>query len=148
MPVEIAFMAPEHLDDVSRIEQASFALPWSRDSFFNEITDNMHAAYIVALLPGPSRVVGYAGMWMVINQAHITTLAVDPAHRRKNIGSLLLGRLMREAFLKGARLMFLEVRDSNVDAKRLYEKFSFKICGRRKQYYCDEDALVMSRPIM
>ncbi len=148
LPVEIVFMAPEHLDHVIRIEQVSFTLPWSRESFLGEIQANDHATYVVALRPGSSQVLGYAGMWLVLNEAHITTLAVDPQHRRKNIASLLLGRLMREAFLKGGRIMFLEVRDSNTDARKLYEKFRFKIRGRRKQYYSDEDALVMSRPLM
>ncbi len=145
LPVEIVSMTSEHLNDVTRIEEASFTLPWSRDSFQNEIATNRQATYFVAVLPGTSRVLGYAGMWVVLSEAHITTLAVDPAFRRQQIGSILLSSLMHEAFFKGARRMFLEVRDSNACAKKMYEKFSFTIAGRRKQYYCDEDALVMSR---
>ncbi len=146
-PVEIEIMTLEHLADVVRIEQASFSSPWSQDSFLNEITSNLHAAYFVARPAGQAAVVGYAGMWLVLNEAHITTLAVDPVCRRQQIGSLLLDRLMREAFLQGARFIFLEVRDSNTCAQGMYEKFSFTVRGRRKRYYRDEDALVMSRAI-
>ncbi len=141
-------MAPEHLNDVFRIEQASFALPWSRESFLSEITDNIYATYVVAMMPGNQEVVGYAGMWVIFTEAHITTLAVDSSHRRKYIGSLLLSRLLREAFLRGARFMILEVRNSNSHAKKLYEKYCFQVQGIKKQYYHDEDAVVMSRPIM
>ncbi len=146
-PVEITFMALEHLPDVVRIEQASFSSPWSRDSFLNEITGNPHAAYFIARPVGQSAVVGYAGIWMVLHGAHITTLAVDPVYRRQQIGSMLLDRLMREAFLQGARSIFLEVRNSNTCAQGMYEKFCFTVRGRRARYYCDEDALVMSRTI-
>ncbi len=145
--IEIDAMTPEHLPDVVRIEQASFSAPWSRDSFLNELTSNLHAAYCVARPAGQSAVVGYAGMWVVFNEAHITTLAVDPVWRRQQIGSMLLDRLMRKAFLQGARFIFLEVRDSNTCAQGMYEKFSFTVRGRRKRYYRDEDALVMSRII-
>src|SRR5690606_485299 len=103
--------------------------------------DNGFASYYVALYN--KEVVGYAGIWVVLEEAHITTLAVSPKWQGKGIGKALLQHLINEADSKGAVRMTLEVRVSNLKAQELYKKFGFVVCGRRPKYYRDEDALIM-----
>jgi ribosomal-protein-alanine N-acetyltransferase len=136
-------MSVDDLDDVLDIEQSSFSFPWSRSSFYGEIQKNNFAYYIVARPRGEHRVIGYGGLWVVCDEGHITTLAVHPFYRKTGAGSFMLDHLLKKAREKGARRVFLEVRDSNLAARHLYEKFCFKIIGRRKNYYLDEDALIM-----
>ena len=117
MEVSFAEMTCDHLDEVLAIEQASFPTPWSRYAFTYELLENEFAHYIVALAGG--RVVGYAGMWIVLDEAHVTNVAVHPEFRRRCIGRRLMQELMRRAALLGARRMTLEVRTSNRAARRL-----------------------------
>ena len=140
------------LDDVpavAAIDRASFTLPWSEASFRSDLTANPAATLIVAERPGGNGgpVAGYAGYWLVIDEAHLSTLAVDPGQRRRGIGQELLEEAMRHAVRQGAQMMTLEVRVSNEPARRLYEKLGFRIVGRRRRYYKDnlEDALLMTR---
>lgn len=130
-----------HVDAVSEIEKQVFPTPWTKYAFINEIIDNSFASYYVALHHG--EVIGYAGIWVVLDEAHITTLAVSPKWQGKGIGKALLQHLINEADGKGAVRMTLEVRVSNLKAQELYKKFGFKICGRRPKYYRDEDAFIM-----
>jgi len=140
------------LDDipaVAAIDRASFPLPWSEGSFRSDLTANPAAYLIVAERPtgNGEPIAGYAGYWLVIDEAHLSTLAVDPERRRRGIGQELLEEAMRQAARQGAQLMTLEVRVSNEAAQRLYEKLGFRIVGRRRRYYKDnlEDALLMTR---
>ncbi|MEW5920272.1 MAG: ribosomal protein S18-alanine N-acetyltransferase [Bacillota bacterium] len=142
---KIRNMTTDDLDQVMEIEKSSFPLPWSRGSFEKELRDNNYACYLVAHTGENGKITGYAGCWVLFDEAHITTLAVHPLYRRTGTGSVLLTSLMELAYERGARQVFLEVRDSNEAARNLYEKFGFKIRGIRKKYYLDEDALVMAR---
>lgn len=95
--------------------------------------------------PSPRSIVGYGGLWLTVDDAHITTIAVDPAYRGKGVGELLLNALIDHAFELGARQITLEVRVSNTVAQRLYLKYGFQPAGTRTRYYTDngEDALIM-----
>ncbi len=137
-------MTLEDVDDVQEIEKGCFSIPWSRDAFEKEVTENKCARYLVAELSG--RVVAYAGMWLVIDEAHITNIAVLPGHRGKGYGELITRSLMQLAADVGMRWMTLEVRRSNSAAQELYHKVGFFDVGYRKRYYDDnrEDALIMA----
>ena len=108
-----------------------------------EIQQNDFALYIVAVYDGA--VIGYGGMWLIFNEAHITNVAVRPDLRGKNIGKALMLEIIRQAVLRGADSMTLEVRPSNKIARRLYQGLGFKERGVRKHYYADtnEDAIIM-----
>ena len=141
-------MQTEHLDAVYAIECASFAIPWSKESLLREITENEHSIYVVAILFEAFRypeVVGYAGMWRVAGEGHITNLAVKERHRKKGIASMILARLDELARQHNVSALTLEVRVGNTAAQSLYTKHGFAIEGRRKGYYADtgEDAYIM-----
>ena len=138
---------PMHVDDlpaVHEIEKKSFTTPWPPHAYRSELESNDLAHYVCAWTGG--RIVAYAGMWLVVDEAHITTFAVDPPWRRRRIGDRLLMALLDVAITRGARDATLEVRVSNVGARRLYEKYGFRPVGIRPRYYSDdyEDALVMT----
>lgn len=143
MEVTFGEMRPEHLNQVEAIEKASFPTPWSRSSFAFEITQNNFAFYVVAA--AEEEVLGYGGMWLILDEAHITNLAVHPEHRGKRIGRALMMELMRRAVMMGITRMTLEVRPSNLAARRLYKSLGFEERGLRKRYYTDtkEDAIIM-----
>lgn len=134
-----------HVEAVARIEKECFPIPWPRETLEFEVLYNDLAEYIVAL-DGP-RVVGYGGMWMVLDEAHITNIAVTPLYRRRGIGRMLIHGLARRAVALGANRMALEVRPSNEPARNLYRSLGFTNCGRRRGYYQDnnEDAIIMWR---
>lgn len=134
-------MTVDQLEAVVRIEAESFPQPWSLQSFRSELDNNRLAAYLAARMDG--RLVGYGGVWVILDDAHITTLAVDSRYRRLGIATGLLKALIRRAVEMGAKRMSLEVRPSNTAARRLYEKFGFTVKGVRKHYYFNEDGLVM-----
>ena len=138
--VSIREMADGDLPEVLALERLVYSQPWSEALFAEELRQPSRE-YVVAEVGGA--VVGYAGMLIVDQDAHVTTIAVDPAGRRQRIGSRLMLALVDRALAAGARHMTLEVRMSNVDAQRLYERFDFTPVGKRKNYYRDEDALVM-----
>jgi ribosomal-protein-alanine N-acetyltransferase len=147
--VTLRAMTPDDVAAVAAIDRRSFALPWSEVSFRSDLTANAAAHLIVAEAASAAgrRVVGYAGYWLVIDEAHLSTLAVDPEVRRRGIGERILREAMRHAARAGAAMMTLEVRVSNEPARRLYEKFGFQVVGRRPHYYQDnlEDAILMTR---
>ncbi|WP_428910571.1 ribosomal protein S18-alanine N-acetyltransferase [Niallia sp. Krafla_26] len=136
-------MEMEDLDQIMIIEHESFTIPWSKEAFYNELTKNNHALYIVAVVG--EQVVGYCGVWLVLDEAHVTNIAILPQYRGKKIGESLMGTVIETVKERGARTMTLEVRASNVIAQSLYRKFGFQTGGLRKGYYSDnhEDALVM-----
>jgi len=131
------------LDDIMVIEHQSFTLPWSKEAFYRELTENPYAYYIVADIDGTA--IGYGGVWIVIDEAHITNIAVLTDYRGQKIGETLLTQLQNLARQHGAKTMTLEVRVSNIVAQNLYRKLGFQNGGIRKGYYTDnnEDALVM-----
>jgi ribosomal-protein-alanine N-acetyltransferase len=142
-----AVVAPMEIADVpavQAIERASFSAPWPPDAYLTELRTNRMAHYLVVRI-GPE-VVGYAGLWMMVDEAHVTTFAVHPDHRRQGLGERLLLALIDIALERGASEATLEVRLSNLAARRLYEKFGFRPVGIRPRYYTDdnEDALIMT----
>jgi ribosomal-protein-alanine N-acetyltransferase len=142
--VSIEPMGLDDLPTVQAIEEASFTTPWPPHAYRSEIETNRLAQYIVARVGG--EVVAYAGMWMMVDEAHITTFAVHPRWRRQRIGERLLLTLLDLARGRRAREATLEVRLSNLPARRLYEKYGFRPVGLRPRYYSDdnEDALIMT----
>jgi ribosomal-protein-alanine N-acetyltransferase len=140
---------PMRLEDVAavhEIERLSFRTPWPAYAFEQELKGNRLAHYVVAR--AGDNVVGFAGIWMMVDEAHITTFSVHPEWRRQQIGRQLLLSLVELSVTIGARRMTLEVRASNESAQRLYRSFGFEVAGRRPGYYTDdgEDALVMTTP--
>jgi len=142
--VSIEPMGLDDLPTVQAIEEASFTTPWPPHAYRSEIESNRLAQYIVARVGG--QVVAYAGMWMMVDEAHVTTFAVHPRWRRQRIGERLLLTLLDLARGRRAREATLEVRLSNLAARRLYEKYGFRPVGLRPRYYSDdnEDALIMT----
>ena len=141
-------MTLEDLPEVLQIDRLSFPLPWSERSYRFELTENPASHMLVAVShdEGTPRVVGYAGFWMLVDEAHISTLAIHPDYRRLGLGAELLRRVLGDAARSGADMATLEVRVSNQAAVNLYHKFGFQIVGRRVRYYRDngEDALLMT----
>ncbi|MCK8485761.1 ribosomal protein S18-alanine N-acetyltransferase [Paenibacillus sp. MBLB2552] len=131
------------LPDVMVIEHESFSLPWSEEAFHNELTHNHFARYQIMEMGG--KPIGYAGMWTILDEAHITNIAVRSAYRGRHLGEQLLSRMMDWAAELGMVRMTLEVRVSNTVARALYEKMGFAPAGVRKGYYSDnhEDAIIM-----
>jgi len=142
-PVEIADMTLDDVDAVQEVERASFPVPWPANAFRHELTQNRNARYVVAR--SGDRIVGYGGLWLMVDEAHITTFAVHPDQRRQRIGERLLQRLFEVAAAMNAEWLTLEVRASNLGAQKLYEKYGFRRAGVRRRYYSDnnEDALIM-----
>lgn len=141
--VTIRLMTIEDIDAVHFVELQSFNVPWTKESFYNEVVHNMFATYLVAEIDG--QIVGYCGLWVIIDEAQITNIAVLPAYRGNKIGEHLLRRARSIAKKRGALKLSLEVRVSNHVAQGLYKKLGFESGGIRKNYYTDnlEDALVM-----
>ncbi|MDO8682298.1 MAG: ribosomal protein S18-alanine N-acetyltransferase [Armatimonadota bacterium] len=127
---------------VMEIEKQCFATPWHESAYLTELS-NRSAYYIVAKIGG--RVVGYAGLWIIMEESHITTIGVDPLERGKKIGEQLLVAMLEEAMDRGARRVTLEVRESNTVAQNLYRKYGFTPAAIRRGYYTDnnENAIVM-----
>ena len=132
----------EHIEDILKIENACFAIPWSRASLEKELSNKM-AVYFVAL--EDDKVVGYGGMWHVITEGYITNIAVDKDYRRRHIADAIVKKLIEYAVEKEMIGVSLEVRVSNASAISLYKKNGFVLEGVRKEYYDDnkEDAYIM-----
>ena len=141
--IELAPMRRRHLRHVLRIEAEVYPRPWSFSLFLSELALKTSRAYVVARYD--EEVVGYAGLMMALDDAHVTTLAVDPGWHRRHIAKRLLLHLADLAVERGAAHMTLEVRVGNSEAQNLYRQFGFRPAGIRKGYYAEtnEDALVM-----
>lgn len=180
LPFYLDRMTVNDLDEVAEVEREAFSLPWPSSAYRRELRENRMAHYLVvrrgtpspvepqpkrpfpfSLLPQPPRppappgarpnVIGHGGLWMMLDEAHITTIAVRHAYRSQGIGELLLTGLIDHAYEMNARWVTLEVRVSNVVAQNLYRKYGFRQTGIRPKYYSDnhEDAYVMATdPIM
>ena len=142
--IRVEPMAIADLPSVHAIERASFFVPWPDDAYRNELSTNRLATYVVAR--ADDEIVGFGGLWVMVDEAHITTFAVDPRWRRRGIGEWMLLALLDRAVERRAREATLEVRLSNMPARRLYEKYGFRPVGIRPRYYSDngEDALIMT----
>ncbi len=171
-------MQPDDVPRVQQIERQSFSTPWTAATYLRELRSPSHARYLVARAsryrPAPTApaeprrhwltqffsfsapptaqspypVVGYAGIWLSLDEAHITTIASAPEVRRRGVGELLLNGLIDLGLDLGARFLTLEVRLGNIGAQQLYLKYGFEVRGRRPRYYTDnnEDALIMWTP--
>ena len=140
--VSVEPMRVPDLEAVQAVDRRCFPMPWQAVAYVTELS-NRAAAYFVARKGG--NIVGYGGVWVVGEEAHITTLAVDALYRRRRIGERLVLALMEEAVIKGANHCTLEVREGNRSALALYRKFGFRDAALRKSYYTDngENAIVM-----
>jgi ribosomal-protein-alanine N-acetyltransferase len=146
VPLVVGPMRMADVAAVLEIERLSFSAPWPAFAFEQELTANRLAHYRVARLG--DRVVAFGGIWLMVDEAHITTFGVHPEHRRRGVGRRLLLELADVALELGSARMTLEVRISNEPAQALYRSFGFVEGGRRVAYYSDdgEDALVMTTP--
>ncbi len=136
-------MCSEDIDDVMKVDMASFTAPWPYEIYEQEVNHNNHAHYFV--IKESKKVIGYVGLWIVEDDAQITNIALLPEFRGYKIGEKLFGFAMQYAIQQGANRLSLEVRVSNIVAQKLYRKFGLVPGGIRKKYYPDngEDALVM-----
>jgi [ribosomal protein S18]-alanine N-acetyltransferase len=136
-------MELKDISEVMAVELASFATPWQEEIFSQEITKNQHAHYYVLEING--KIIGYAGMWIVLDDAQITNIAILPGYRGNKLGEKLFRFVLQRAISMGITRLSLEVRTSNIVAQKLYRKFGLVPGGIRKNYYTDnnEDAIVM-----
>ena len=142
--MNIRRMTIDDLAQVVAIDKASFSLPWPERSFRFEISDNSASRAWVAEEDG--KVVGAIVAWLLVDEAHIATIATHPDFRRQGIASKLLSHALRMMMNEGALTSVLEVRESNLAAQEMYRKFGFEESGRRPRYYKDnsEDAILMA----
>jgi len=141
-PITMRRMNEFDIDNVLIVEEQSFTLPWSRAGFVGEMKNEL-AHYLVMVHQG--RIIGYAGMWIIVDEAHVTNVAILPEYRGRKLGERLMSALIKHAKDRGALCMTLEARPSNTVALGLYAKFGFISRGIRRNYYSDtqEDALIM-----
>ena len=147
-PLVVEPMRMADVPTVHEIERLSFSTPWPAHAFEQELTGNRMARYLVAR--AVERVVGFGGIWLMVDEAHITTFGVHPEWRRRGVGRQLLLALVQLSVDMRASRMTLEVRAGNHAAQELYRRFGFIVAGRRARYYTDdgEDALVMTTPAL
>lgn len=141
--VYIRLMTQDDLSDVIHIEKSSFSAPWTKEILHQELHHNDYAHYFVLLYE--EKIVGYAGLWIVIDDAQVTTIAIHPKYRRKGLGEMLFRYLLNYAISQRVKRFSLEVRISNIAAQKLYRKHGLVPGGVRKNYYENnqEDALIM-----
>ena len=141
--LEILPMTEEHIEQVLQVEEACFSIPWTREDFQREMKENKMAIYRIAVLD--DKIVGYAGMWHVVTEGHITNVAVLEQYRRRGVAKALMEEIINIAQQKQMIGITLEVRISNIAAQKLYTKSCFRPEGFRKNYYQDtqEDAVIM-----
>lgn len=137
-------MTLDDIEEVIRLDHASFSLPWPESSFRFEIDKNEYSRCWVALLD--NKIVGMVVAWLIMDEIHIATFAVDPAYRRNGIAQKLLAHTLVDGLKSGGKVGFLEVREGNLPARNLYQKFGFADVGLRKNYYQDngENAVLMN----
>lgn len=146
------WMQVRDVAQVMPIEKASFPAPWPMSAYRYELKKNDLSSYLVLRendsQTAEARVVAYGGFWLILDEAHISTLAVDPADRGLGLGEWMLVIVVETAKLRGADELTLEVRVSNKVAQQLYRKYGFRQVGLRRAYYRDngEDALIMTTP--
>ena len=142
--VKIRPMQKTDVDDVIEIEKLAYGNHhWSKDSFMSELSNDL--AHYFSVLNEKNELIAYCGTWRILEEAHITNIAVSPDYRRNHIGEALLKTIIDDCYKNMVKFITLEVRVSNTPAISLYEKYGFKSLGTRKGYYQDnnEDALIM-----
>jgi ribosomal-protein-alanine N-acetyltransferase len=146
--IRIEPMIVADIPDVHDIERASFPIPWPVYAFRQELETNRMARYLV--VRAGDETVAYAGIWLMVDEAHVTTFAVMPNWRRRGIGGRLMLAVLSLAEQVGASVATLEVRLSNIAARNLYQRFGFRPVGVRPRYYSDnaEDALIMTTDLL
>ena len=151
---EIRPMTLADLDAIMQIERQAFKRPWSRHMYLVDLQQNKMASYLVVYLPGSEddsvpQVLAYGGFWLMVEQAHIATVASHPDWRGCGLGQFLMLGLLERAMARGAVTSTLEVRVGNLAARTLYEKLGYELRGTRRRYYEDgEDALIMTTPAL
>ena len=137
-------LKPQYLDSLTELEKTCFSVPWSRKLFENDIS-NKNAYYVLAVLNG--KVIGYCGLYKVLDEADITNIAVHPEFRRQGLAGRILENIIKHCELNKIAKITLEVRKSNINAINLYTKKGFIVVGERKNYYSDnhETAILMTR---
>lgn len=142
----ISMMLASDMAEVMAVERASYAAGWPPTAFERELTQNAMARYLVLRQSGKSPVIGFAGLWLMVDEAHVVTVAVMPELRRGGYGRALVHGLAIVAIDHGMSLATLEVRSSNEAARTLYRAYGFHEVGERKRYYADnqEDAIIMT----
>ncbi len=143
--IEYVPMEVKHADGVTFVDEESFSVPWRKEDFICEAKKGDKAIYYVAIDTEKDMVVGYAGMWHIINEGHITNVAVLHDYRRQGIGDCFMEKLIAVANEREMIGITLEVRMNNTAAQKLYHKYGFRSEGIRKNYYADtkEDAVIM-----
>lgn len=141
--VNIRPMELDDLDQVTQIEKKSFQTPWSKVLYHKELVENHFAHYFV--IENCYQIIGFCGVWLVLDEAQVTNIAIDPIYRGQGYGKMLFQYMLSKAMLNGAKSLSLEVRKTNKAAQALYERFGLEKAGIRKNYYTDnnEDAIVM-----
>ena len=141
-PITLRRMNELDIDGVLAVEEQSFTTPWSREGFVTEMKNEL-SYYLIMSHAG--KIIGYAGMWLIVDEAHVTNVAIVPGYRGQKLGEKLMAALIECAKERGALSMTLEVRATNTVAQGLYAKFGFISQGIRRKYYTDtqEDALIM-----
>ncbi|WP_017473312.1 ribosomal protein S18-alanine N-acetyltransferase [Amphibacillus jilinensis] len=141
--VNIRPMELDDLDQVTQIEKKSFQTPWSKVLYRKELFENHFAHYFV--IENCYQIIGFCGVWLVLDEAQVTNIAIDPIYRGQGYGKMLFQYMLSKAMLNGAKSLSLEVRKTNKAAQALYERFGLEKAGIRKNYYTDnnEDAIVM-----
>ncbi|MBR6700900.1 MAG: ribosomal protein S18-alanine N-acetyltransferase [Firmicutes bacterium] len=139
-------MTSDDIEEVLMIEEACFKDPWSKEAFESEMSGLNPCVYFVAVNQG--KICGYMGIWHILDEGHVTNVAVHPDFRGQGIGRMLVETTVSDGISKGLNAFTLEVRKSNDTAQELYKKCGFESVGIRKRYYADnEDALIMWRRI-
>ena len=140
--VTVRRMHEMDVDGVLAVEQQSFTTPWSRNGFVTEMKNEL-AYYLVMVYSG--KIIGYAGMWIIVYEAHVTNVSISPEYLGQKLGQQLMTELIERAKVRGAVSMTLEVRAANTIAQSMYKKFGFVSRGIRRNYYTDthEDAVIM-----
>jgi ribosomal-protein-alanine N-acetyltransferase len=141
-----AVSSERDIEDILRIEAASFTNPWTREMYLSEL-EHRDVAFFYIARDALNEAIGFCSCWRVLDEVHINNLAVLPEHRRSGVASALLERVLQDGVARGAPRATLEVRRSNVAALKLYQKFGFSVSGVRRGYYSnpEEDALVLWR---
>jgi [ribosomal protein S18]-alanine N-acetyltransferase len=141
--VKIRGMLTSDIARIGEIEKECFTTPWTEEAFYNELMHNHFAHYVV--MEWNDLIIGYAGLWTILDEAHVTNIAIIEAYRGRKLGDRLMMELMSLAMVRGMKRITLEVRVSNTVAQRLYEKYGFYPEGVRRGYYSDngEDAIIM-----
>jgi [ribosomal protein S18]-alanine N-acetyltransferase len=142
-------MTAEDIDRVHLIDKLSFSLPWPAASYRYELFENPASILHVIEIrqeDGADIIVGMSVSWLIVDEAHIATIAVHPNFRHMGLGRILLYSSLQEAIRRGGKLATLEVRQGNLAAMNLYQRFGFQVEGRRPRYYHDtnEDAIIMT----